>query len=55
MSEARKEISHYNEYDFIVINNEIEVAFNNVKHILYSERLKRHRQIKLDKIIDEII
>ena len=55
MSEARKEISHYNEYDFIVINNEIEVAFNNVKHILYSERLRRHRQIKLDKIIDEIL
>ena len=55
MSEARKEISHYNEYDFIVINNEIELAFNNVKFILYSERLRRFRQIKLDKIINEIL
>ena len=55
MSEARKEISHYNEYDFIVINNEVEPAFNNVKSILYSERLRRFRQIKLDQAIDNIL
>ena len=46
MSEARKEISHYDEYDFIVVNNEIELAFNNVKSILYSERLRGFRQIE---------
>ena len=55
MSEARKEISHFNEYDFIVINNEIELAFNNVKSILYSERLRRFRQIKLDQVINNIL
>ena len=55
MSEARKEISHFNEYDFIVINNEIELAFNNVKSILYSERLRRLRQIKLDQVINNIL
>ena len=54
MSEARKEISHFNEYDFIVINNEIEAAFNNVKSILFSERLRRFRQIKLDQFVDNI-
>ena len=46
MSEARKEISHYDEYDFIVVNDEIELAFNNVKSILYSERLRVFRQIE---------
>jgi guanylate kinase len=55
MSEARKEISHFNEYDFIVINNEIEVAFNNVKSILYSERLRRFRQVKLDQVIHNVL
>ena len=55
MSEARKEISHFNEYDFIVINNEVETAFNNVKSILYSEILRRFRQIKLDQAIDNIL
>jgi guanylate kinase len=45
MSEARKEISHYDEYDFIVVNDEIELAFNKVKSILYSERLRGFRQI----------
>ena len=54
MSEARKEISHFNEYDFIVINNEIEATFNNVKSILFSERLRRFRQIKLDQFVDNI-
>ena len=54
MSEARKEISHFNEYDFIVINNDIEAAFNNVKSILFSERLRRFRQIKLDQFVDNI-
>ena len=46
MSEARKEISHFDEYDFIVVNDEIELAFNNVKSILYSERLRGFRQIE---------
>ena len=55
MSEARKEISHYNEYDFVIINNEVEVAFNEVKSILYSERLRRIRQVSLIKIIDELL
>ncbi len=55
MSEARKEISHYNEYDFIIINNEVEAAFNEVKSILFSERLRRFRQIKLHDIINELL
>ena len=55
MSEARKEISHFSEYDFIVINNEVELAFNNVKSILYSERLRRFRQVKLDQAINNIL
>ncbi len=51
MSEARKEISHYDEYDFVVINDDIEQAFNSVKTILFSERLKRSRNFGLEKII----
>ena len=43
---ALSEISHYDEYDFIVVNDEIELAFNNVKSILYSERLRGFRQIE---------
>ncbi len=54
MSEARKEISHYIEYDFVVINNKIEKAVSQVKSILFSERLRRYRQLNLNKFIDSL-
>ena len=55
MSEARKEISHYNEYDFVIINEEIGIAVNSVKSILFAERLKRVRQPKLPIIISKLL
>ena len=54
MSEARKEISHYIEYDFVIINDEIEKAVSQIKSILFSERLRRYRQINLNKFIDKL-
>ena len=44
MSEAKKEISHYDEYDFIIINEDINVAVNSITTILFAERLKKNRQ-----------
>ena len=55
MSEARKEISHYSEYDFIIINEDIQVSVNKIKTILYSESLRRHRQVGLKKFVDNLI
>ena len=55
MSEARKEISHYNEYDFVIINEEIDIAVNLVKSILYSERLRKHRQNTLQHVVNKLI
>ena len=54
MSEARKEISHYIEYDFVIINNEIEKSVSQIKSILFSERLRRFRQLNLNKVIDNL-
>ena len=54
MSEARKEISHYVEYDFVIINNEIEKAVSQIKSILFSERLRNYRQLNLNKFIDNL-
>jgi len=55
MSEAKKEISHYKEYDFVIVNKEIQIALNQIKMILFSERLRRHRQILLKKTLDRIL
>ena len=55
MSEARKEISHYNEYDFVIINEEIDMSVNLVKSILYSERLRKHRQTSLQNVVNNLL
>ena len=55
MSEARKEISHYSEYDFIIINEDIQESVNKIKTILHSESLRKRRQVGLDKFVDNLI
>ena len=51
MSQASDEISHYMEYNYIVINNNLEEASNQVLSILKAERLKRKRLINLNEFI----
>ena len=51
MSQASDEISHYMEYNYIVINNNLEDASNQVLSILKAERLKRKRMINLNEFI----
>ena len=47
MSRASHEMSHWAEYDYIVINSDIDEAFAEVQSILKAERLKRERRIGL--------
>ena len=54
MSEARKEISHYNEYDFIIINDDVQESVNKIKLILNSESLRRHRQVGLSGFVNNL-
>ena len=55
MSEAKKEISHYKEYDFVLVNDEVQNVVNQIKSILFSERLRRHRQHNLKKTLDKLL
>ena len=43
MSRASNEISHWAEYDYIIVNDDIDRADSEVRAILRAERLKRHR------------
>lgn len=43
MSKASDEMSHYLEYDYVIINTDIDAAIKKAQLILDSERLKRHR------------
>lgn len=43
MSKAADEMTHYSEYDYVLINTDIEKAITQAQLILNSERLKRRR------------
>ncbi|HTN15488.1 MAG TPA: guanylate kinase [Devosia sp.] len=47
MARARSEISHWDGYDYVVINEDVDTCFQKVCGILEAERLKRMRQTGL--------
>jgi guanylate kinase len=51
MAKAAGEMSHWAEYDYVVINRDIEQAFRDVCAILAAERLKRDRQTGLSTFV----
>jgi guanylate kinase len=51
MAKAADEMSHWAEYDYVVINREIKDAFEDVRAILVAERLKRERQPGLSAFV----
>lgn len=44
MSRAKSEIGHWDGYDYVLINDDVQRCFGQVKDILTAERLKRRRQ-----------
>jgi len=51
MATAADEMSYWAEYDYIIINTDIDRAFNEVQTILAAERLKRERQTGLSDLV----
>ena len=47
MERARAEISHWDGYDYVIINDDVDVCFGKVRAILEAERMKRQRQTGL--------
>ena len=54
MAKAPDEISHWPEYDYIIINYEIEESVRRVQAILSAERSKRERQIGLTDFVKRL-
>jgi guanylate kinase len=54
MRKAADEMSHYDAYDYIVVNDNIGIAYEAVKSILRAEQLKRERQIGLSGFVGEL-
>ena len=51
MDKAADEMSHWPEYDYVIVNRDKDEAFAEVKAILAVERLKRERQIGLSGFV----
>ena len=54
MSEATAEITHWAEYDYVIINEDLNLSVKTVLGILHSERMKRIRQIGLGEFVRSI-
>jgi guanylate kinase len=51
MAKAAGEMSHWPEYDYVIVNRDKDEAFAEAKAILAAERLKRERQIGLSSFV----
>ena len=51
MAKAAGEMSHWPEYDYVIVNRDKDEAFAEVRAILAAERLKRERQIGLSAFV----
>ena len=55
MARAQDEISHWDGYDFVVINDNVESSFDKVRQILNSERMRRARQTGLIDYVRDLM
>lgn len=55
MERARSEISHWDAYDYVVINEDVNACFGKVREILEAERMKRQRQTGLIPFVRELM
>ncbi|HCD50022.1 MAG TPA: guanylate kinase [Alphaproteobacteria bacterium] len=54
MAEASSEMSHYAEYDYIIINEDLDASVERVASILMAERLRRDRQTGLTGFVKSL-
>ena len=55
MAEASSEISHWAEYEYVIINDDLTTASQAITAILTAERLKRKRRKGLTAFVRELL
>ncbi len=55
MFKAKDEIQHWREYDYVLINNDIDCVFGKIQQIVLAERLRRGRQRRLGEFVDRLV
>lgn len=54
MAKASDEMSHWAEYDYVVVNDDLDNSFRSIQAILHAERLKRQRQTGLTDFVKQL-
>jgi len=54
MAGAANEISHWAEYDYVVINEDVETALAEIRMIVGTERLRRERRLGLFEFVEKV-
>ncbi len=54
MAKAADEMSHWPEYDYIVVNQDVETSVAAVTSILQAERLRRERRVGLHEFVETL-
>lgn len=55
MAKASDEISHWAEYDYVIVNDDIEAALGKIVRIVEAERTKRVRQTGLSQFVRSLV
>lgn len=55
MRDAKAEMRHWRRYDYAIVNDDLEIAYQRLKRILLVERLKRLRQLSLEDHVRELM
>ncbi|KZD11941.1 guanylate kinase [Oceanibaculum pacificum] len=55
MKKAADEMSHWPEYDYVIVNHDLETCVSQVTAILWAERLKRERQVGVGDFVRGLI
>jgi guanylate kinase len=54
MAEAASEISHWPEYDYVIVNRDLDRALEKVRAILEAERSRRSRLVGVGDFVSEL-
>ena len=55
MNKAISEISHWPEYDYVIVNDDFDLTLQKIMHIVSTEKMRRRRQIGLEKFIKTLV
>ncbi len=55
LANAREEIARWSQYDYVIVNHDLQTAYEQIKAILTAERLKRSRAVGLNDFVDQLL